>query len=355
MEILLKTGPTAEKLHARLNAWLKSFPEWHDNFVWTPNQTPAWHQPKKPLNQSTVALISTGGIHLKNQPVFEVSAPFGDSSFRVIPSDSDPRDLMISHTHYDHAEADHDINCTFPITHLQSLKQEGVIGHVAPRFYGLNGFIPDPRTLVTETAPTLTEMLLEDGVDVVLLTPGSAICQQTIGLLQDAFEKAGISTISITLKPEVTLFMNVPRAVYIRFPYGYSVGPALQPLLQKDIVRKTLELIDQIQEPGTVVKLPYRWAGVQAVSQIRSAEPRTQALINHIDQMLELLKGIETDMAAAQQEEHQKPTPDQHKSAFYISQAQRAAKLAALLENDAIDQVHGLRNLSGPIFYLRGK
>lgn len=355
MEVLPTTGPQAEKYRNKLDQWLKSFPQWHDNFVWQPNPTPAWHKPQKPLNKCTVALITTGGIHHKDQSPFEVDAPFGDSSFRIIPSDSAPTDLVISHTHYDHFEADHDIECMFPISHLRSLKDEGFIASVAKRFYGLNGFIPDPSKLVCETALQIRKCLLEDGVDVVFFTPGSAICQQTIGLLQNDFENAGIATISITLKPEVTLFMNVPRAVYIRFPYGYSVGPAFQPQLQKKIVSESLGLIDELQGPGTVVKLPYRWSGVQRGSQFQSAEPRTQTLIDAIDAMLEDLKGIESDMQSAQDEENRKPTPDHHKLSFYASQAQRAAQLAALLENDAIDQVHGLRNLAGPIMYLRAK
>ena len=259
------------------------------------------------------------------------------------------------HTHYDHFEADIDINCMFPITHINTLLKEAYIGGVSRQFYGLNGFIPNPQRLLDETAPLLLKSLQEDKTDIVLFTPGSAICQQTIGLLQNEFEKAGIATISITLKPEVTLFMNVPRAVYIRFPYGYSAGPAFQPDLQKKIIKETLSMVHEIKKAGTVVRLPYRWAGVCTDDRIMSAEPRTQKLINHIDIMLAMLEEIQADMRTAQEEETKKLTPDTHKLSFYASQAQRAARLAALFENDAIDQVHGLRNLAGPIMYLRAK
>ena len=43
------------------------------------------------------------------------------------------------------------------------------------------------------------------------------MCHQSVGLLQDAIERAGISTISLSVRPEVTLNMNVPRAAYVRF------------------------------------------------------------------------------------------------------------------------------------------
>ena len=98
MEIIAKTGPQAEKYKEKLDQWLQSFPKWHENFVWMPNSQAAWCVPIKPLAESNIALISTGGIHLKNQPAFEVDAPFGDSSFRVIPSDTHPGDLTIAHT-----------------------------------------------------------------------------------------------------------------------------------------------------------------------------------------------------------------------------------------------------------------
>ncbi len=355
MVILPKLGPEFENLRIRLNKWMESFPKWHDHFVWTPNEKPAWTPPRKPLNQSRIALITSAGIHLKSQLPFDVVNEYGDWSYREIPSNSDPRDLLISDNHYDHSEADQDINCVFPISHIWSLKNDGIIGDVANSFYSFMGFIPDPGNLVNESAPTVANILKNDGVDIVLMTPGCAICHQSLGLIQNACEKAGMSTISITLKPEVTQFMNIPRAAYIRFPYGYPVGSAFQPELQKEIVVNTLELIFQIKEPGTVVQLPYRWAGVRQESKIKSADPRTQELINHIDEMLNLLKAIESDMKIAQEEESGKKEPSAHKINFFISQAQRASKLSNLLENEMIDQVHGLRNLSGPIKYLRGK
>ena len=87
------------------------------------------------------------------------------------------------------------------------------------------------------------------------------MCHQTVGLVQNSIEKASIATISMSLKPEVTEQMNVPRAVHIRFPYGYSVGPAFEPDKQLQIMKEALQLIYEIQEPRTFVKLPYRWRG----------------------------------------------------------------------------------------------
>jgi D-proline reductase (dithiol) PrdB len=353
MDVFPKSGEEFDRLQNRLKGWMESFPKWHDHFVWMPNEKPAWTVPQKPLSQSRVSLVTSTGVHLRSQDPFDVKSDYGDWSFRVIPSDADTNDFLISDAHYDHSEADQDINCVFPITHLWSLKSEGVIGDISKSFYSFMGFIPDPTRLKNETAPQVARLLKKEGVDVLFLTPGCAICHQSLGIIQDACEKEGMATISITLKPEVTQFINIPRAAYIRFPYGYPVGPAFNPSLQKEILIKSLELIHLLKEPGMVVKLPYRWSGIKQENKIKSADPRTQALINHIDEMQVLLKAIVNDMASAQTLEMQKMEPDQHKINFYQSQSQRAMKLSKLLENEAVDQVHGLRNLSGPIKYLR--
>lgn len=66
----------------------------------------------KSLAESRVALVTSAGVHLKNQPVFDCLE--GDSSYRPIADGISSSELMISHTHYDHSEADQDINCVFP-------------------------------------------------------------------------------------------------------------------------------------------------------------------------------------------------------------------------------------------------
>lgn len=353
LDVIQNSGVEYERLQSRLKSWMESFPKWHDHFVWMPNEKPAWTVPQKPLSKSRVALITSAGLHLRTQEPFDVKSEYGDWSFRAIPSDSDPAEILIADSHYDHSEADQDINCVFPLSHIRALKEEGIIGDVAPVFYSFMGFIPDPTRLKNDTAPQVAALLKNANVDVLFLTPGCAICHQSLGIIQDACEQAGIATISITLKPEVTQFMNIPRAIYIRYPYGYPVGPAFNPCLQKEILQKSLDLIYQIGNPGTVVKLAYRWSGVKEENKIKSADPRTQALINLIDEMQVLLKEIEVDMLSAQQSELNKKAPDHHKLNFYDSQAKRALKLSKLLEQEAVDQVHGLRNLSGPIKYLR--
>jgi D-proline reductase (dithiol) PrdB len=154
------------------------FPVLADRFIrsyapWEFEDTP-WTPFAKPLRDCTVALITTAGVHHRDQPPFNMSDKDGDPTFRVIdlarPSDS----LMITHDYYDHKDADRDLNIVFPAERLQEFAAEGLIGVLARHAYGLMGHITGRHvmTLVNVTAPEIAADLKRDGVDAVLLTPG---------------------------------------------------------------------------------------------------------------------------------------------------------------------------------------
>jgi len=123
----------------------------------------------KTLKDSKVGFITTAGVHLKKDTPFDTT---GDHTFRIIPGDIDFNDLTITHDHYDKGEALKDINCVFPLEILRNLKDEGYIKDVAPRHFGLMGYIPKIHLLIGESAPKIGDMLVEDEVDIVLLSPG---------------------------------------------------------------------------------------------------------------------------------------------------------------------------------------
>lgn len=128
---------------------------------------------EKPLAQCTVALITTGGIHLTTQPPFDMADPEGDASYRELPGNVESTQLMITHKYYDHSAADRDINVIFPLTHFRDLGDRAVIGALAPRHFGLMGHIEGTQLsrLMQQRAPEIAQKLRADGVDVVFLTP----------------------------------------------------------------------------------------------------------------------------------------------------------------------------------------
>jgi D-proline reductase (dithiol) PrdB len=133
-----------------------------------------WAPARVPLAQATVALVTSAGVHLKRDRPFDMSSPAGDASFRVIPGDAAPGELMITHDYYDHRAADRDVNCVFPLERLHELARAGLVGRVAPRHIGTMGHVlgAEERRLVRDTAPAIARLLVADGVDYVLAAPG---------------------------------------------------------------------------------------------------------------------------------------------------------------------------------------
>lgn len=85
------------------------------------------------------------------------------------------------------------------------------------------------------------------------------MCHRSVGLIQNTIEARGIATVSVTLKPEITLGVGVPRAGYLRFPLGHPTGEPDKPELQDQILRDLFGLLGRAPEPGWVEELPYRW------------------------------------------------------------------------------------------------
>jgi D-proline reductase (dithiol) PrdB len=97
----------------------------------------------------------------------------GDLTFRVIGGDANPADLMVTHHHYDHSDADRDINVVFPLDILRELKEEGFIGAVAREHVGYMGYTMQLRKMYEETAPAIAEHIdKKSRADVIVLTGG---------------------------------------------------------------------------------------------------------------------------------------------------------------------------------------
>jgi len=133
-----------------------------------------WMPVVKPLRESKVSIITTAGVHRRDQAPFNMRDRNGDPSFREIDGNRSADDLMITHNYYDHADADRDINIVFPIERLREFEKEGIIGQLARFHYGFMGHILGRHidTLRRKTAPEVAARLKAAGVDAVLLTPG---------------------------------------------------------------------------------------------------------------------------------------------------------------------------------------
>src|ERR1700710_1229630 len=129
---------------------------------------------RKPLAQSRVAIVTTAA------PVDPAKGDQGPGAkynggakfYQVYDGDtSGDHDLRISHIAYDrlHTSAD-DSGTWFPLPALKRLAQRGLIGELAPRFFGVPTNRSHRVTLEAD-APEILRRCREDKVDAAVLVP----------------------------------------------------------------------------------------------------------------------------------------------------------------------------------------
>jgi D-proline reductase (dithiol) PrdB len=121
-----------------------------------------------PLSEARVAIVTTAG--LKPNGEVELWQPT-DGSFTVLPGDA--RDVQLSHfsPNFDRAGIAADLDVVYPVDRLGELARDGEIGSVNQRHLSFMGAQFDFSTIIQDTGPAAAQMLLDDRVDVVLLTP----------------------------------------------------------------------------------------------------------------------------------------------------------------------------------------
>jgi D-proline reductase (dithiol) PrdB len=131
-----------------------------------------WTSSGPPLSQATVGLVTSAGLHVPEDPAFE-RVKGGDYSYRWVPRDVRPEDLVCSHpsSAWDRTGVERDANIALPMDRLRELLRAGEIGGVAPRHASFQGSITAPLRLMRQTAPEVAQGMADDGVHVVLLTP----------------------------------------------------------------------------------------------------------------------------------------------------------------------------------------
>jgi D-proline reductase (dithiol) PrdB len=120
-----------------------------------------------------VALVTTAGVHLRQDEPFNMRDPAGDPTFREIPADAAAGSWTITHNYYDHTDADKDINVVLPLERLRELARRKEIGSIGARHFSFMGHILPPHldTLMKRTAPQVARLLKQDKVDIVILSP----------------------------------------------------------------------------------------------------------------------------------------------------------------------------------------
>ena len=85
------------------------------------------------------------------------------------------------------------------------------------------------------------------------------MCCWSVGLVQCEIEAAGISTISVSMMPELTASTGAPRIAAVERPFGLTVGSPGDAGGQLAVLRATLQALAAISKPGGVVDLQLEW------------------------------------------------------------------------------------------------
>ena len=123
----------------------------------------------KPLAACRLAIVTTAGVHRRQDRPF---GP-GDQTYRVIPAETPPGDIVQSHTSlgFDRVPIMRDLNISFPIDRTRELVARGELGGLAPNSYSFMGAQREAARIEKETGPEVGQRLRDEGADIALITP----------------------------------------------------------------------------------------------------------------------------------------------------------------------------------------
>lgn len=151
---------------------LVDLPEYEREHLLSKNMPPLgptpWVDLDRPLSERKIALITTAGLHFRDDEGFE----FADASYRVIPGDLEGDELVMSHSsvNFDRTGFQDDINVVFPIDRFRELAAEGLVGSLATQHFSFMGAGLQPA-MYEASVRKLAGLLIKDAVDTVFLTP----------------------------------------------------------------------------------------------------------------------------------------------------------------------------------------
>ena len=141
-------------------------------------ETPVWTAMKKPVEQATIALLTSAGLYLKDsQPPFDVERErreplWGDPTYRVIPRSVRQDELGAEHLHLNTRDFLIDFNVALPIRAFAELEGAGAIGKLADEHYAFMGFqAGGAQEWRTKYGPEVAHRLQDAEVDALVLAP----------------------------------------------------------------------------------------------------------------------------------------------------------------------------------------
>jgi D-proline reductase (dithiol) PrdB len=172
-----------------------------------------------------------------------------------------------------------------------------------------------------------------------------------VGLVQNQVEGVGVATISMTVQPHITASVGTPRSMYLRYPAGNQVGEAGKPIQQRAILTAALEAAYQMQAPGSIVELPYRWRRFpvpeEPVFKTTSEGPRhpqAEAVGEALDNMARLTREYRSYLEGRLSQEEASDSPILGLSNALRTQIGRVELLEEVLDTATLDALREMVN-----------
>jgi D-proline reductase (dithiol) PrdB len=80
-----------------------------------------------------------------------------------------------------------------------------------------------------------------------------------VPVLARTFEAVGMATIMVTNMPFWAEKVGAPRTLAVEFPFGHILGPPRDKELQMRVIRQALDVLENADEPGTIVHSDELW------------------------------------------------------------------------------------------------
>jgi hypothetical protein len=78
-------------------------------------------------------------------------------------------------------------------------------------------------------------------------------------VLARLIESLGITTVTVTMMPELALKMRAPRVVGVEFPFGHSFGTPHNDALMATVAGAACEALEEAGEPGYRLDVDAEW------------------------------------------------------------------------------------------------
>ncbi len=160
-----------------------------------------------------------------------------------------------------------------------------------------------------------------------------------------------MSTISMSVQPHITATVGAPRAVTLRYPAGNQVGEAGKPIQQRAILSWALQAATDLESPGVILELPYRWRRfpvpeepVYAGESHGARHPQTDEIAAALDQVVRLVQEYKSCLEERAASEEANPSGIGNALPALRDAAARADRLLQIVDGDAMEQLREIVN-----------